>query len=359
MHALQVRHLSKRFDRVVACRDISFQVAEGGRHAIVGANGAGKSTLLRLIAGLEAPDAGSVWIDGRDVSRLKPAERGVAYVSQDYPLYPQLSVEQNLAAALQPLSLPREILEQRIASVADWFQLAGLERRRPDQLSGGQAQRVALAKALVRQPRLLLLDEPLSQLDSLRRPQLRGLLRELTTHFQTALLLVTHDATEALQVVSHLTVLDGGSVVQTGSADEVYRFPRSGLSAELLSPFGINWLPLSWLIGRWPKVRERLCAHPALHESCVGLRPEDIRFAASDGATPREGETDRSYSITLTARVTGVQSLGFAKLYEVDCAGQAMRVLCARTGNGTLAGDDPVELLIEFDRLLLGGGDSG
>ena len=173
MPAIELRGIFKRFGDVAAVAGVDLQLVAGQRLALLGRSGAGKTSLLRIVAGLEPPDAGSVWLAGRDATRLAPNARDLAYLTQDYALYPQMSVYRNLEAGLASLRLSSQIREERIQETLDWFHLADLRNRLPSELSGGQAQRVAFAKAVVRQPGILLLDEPLSQVDARLRAQTR------------------------------------------------------------------------------------------------------------------------------------------------------------------------------------------
>ena len=204
---IALRNVSKHFGKTPALVNVDLEIPIGKRVVVVGGSGAGKTTLLRVLAGLEAPDSGAVFSGEVDITRVAPHQRGIAILSQDYAIYPHLTVEKNLLTALEPLKLSASEREERITSALRWFELTELRARRPAQLSGGQLQRAALAKALVRRPQLLLLDEPLSQLDVALREQGRALLESLSSEFGTTLVMVTHDPFDALRMADVLVVI--------------------------------------------------------------------------------------------------------------------------------------------------------
>ena len=232
--SLRLSHLSKRFGDIIAVDTVSLQLADGERVALLGPSGCGKSTLLRLVAGLERPDAGDVSMDGRDITRLPPQRRATGMVFQDFALFPHLDVGGNVGFALVEAGWPRERVAARVAELLELVSLSGLERRRVFELSGGQQQRVALARALADSPSLLLLDEPLSNLD----PELRGALqlelRELLDDLNIAVIYVTHDQDEAFAVAPRVVVMRRGRIVQDGGSTELLRNPRDPWTATFL-----------------------------------------------------------------------------------------------------------------------------
>ncbi|HOW65238.1 MAG TPA: ABC transporter ATP-binding protein [Candidatus Paceibacterota bacterium] len=223
---------TKRFDNgPMICVEALRTSEKGGVTVLFGASGAGKTTVLRCLAGLEKPDEGlirfgdEVWFEASRKHSLPARLRHVGFVPQDYGLFPHLSVEQNIAYGLHGLALADR--RRLVAEILDWMGLAGMEKRLPGELSGGQQQRIALARALVRRPRLLLLDEPLSALDAPMRVRLRGELRGLLIRFNVPTLLVTHDRQEALALGDHLVVMHEGRVVQQGAVPEIFSRPSS------------------------------------------------------------------------------------------------------------------------------------
>lgn len=214
--------------------DVALSVDEGRSLAVVGASGSGKTTLLRVLAGLETSHAGRVWVAGREVTGLEPHERGMAMLSQEADLFDDLNVRQNIAFGLAATGLPRSQWEERVEVMVLRLGLVGLEHRWPHQLSGGQRRRVGLARALVVQPKVLLLDEPLVGLDDAMRLQFAILLRQQQRRFGTTVVHVTHDQQEALSSGDRLAVMQHGRVVQQGSAQEVHARPSTTQVAAFL-----------------------------------------------------------------------------------------------------------------------------
>ena len=227
MQSITLTGVSKSFGKVHALAEVNLEIQAGKRLVLVGGSGAGKTTLLRILAGLESPDQGAIYCGDIDITLIPAHQRGIGMLSQDYAIYPHLSVERNLLAALEPLRLPAKDRRERIEEALSWFELMPLKDRRPAQLSGGQMQRAALAKALVRRPQMLVLDEPLSQLDPALREHSRELILSLTQQFGITLVMVTHDALDALRLADRLAVLESGKLVQFDSPQAVYSRPNS------------------------------------------------------------------------------------------------------------------------------------
>ncbi len=287
MPSINLKGISKHFGKVRALEDIDLEIEAGKRLVLVGGSGAGKTTLLRILAGLEAPDRGSIYCGDTNITRVPAHQRGIAMLSQDYAIYPHLTVERNLLAALEPLRMGAHDRGERIESALRWFELFPLRDRRPAQLSGGQMQRAALAKALVRRPQMLVLDEPLSQLDPALREQSRELILSMTEQFGTTLLMVTHDSLDAMRLADCLAVLESGKLVQIDLPQVVYGRPKSRSIAEILSPFGINQIG-------------QLC-----------FRPESAILVSSLNACE---QTD----VIFEGVVNQLQFLGFATLAMID-----------------------------------------
>ncbi|ULH15450.1 ABC transporter ATP-binding protein [Deinococcus sp. KNUC1210] len=234
MSALALEQLDKLYPGTPAVQDVTFSLGAGETLALLGPSGCGKSTLLRLIAGLERPDSGRVLMAGTDVTALPPERRNLSLVFQDYALFPHLSVLDNAAYGPRQRGIPRAQATAQAREALALVGLQGLEQRRIHALSGGQAQRVALARALAVQPRLLLLDEPLSNLDEQLRARLRGDLRSLFSGLGAAVLLVTHDQREALALASRVALMRAGRLVQLGPTSEVFARPSTAWAAEFL-----------------------------------------------------------------------------------------------------------------------------
>jgi ABC-type Fe3+/spermidine/putrescine transport system ATPase subunit len=224
---LQLEGLVKRFDGVVAVDRLSLSLAQGEMLALLGPSGSGKTTTLRLLAGFETPDSGRVLVDGEDVTRVEPVTRRFGMVFQHYALFPHLDVGENVAFGLQSLGVRGRDLAERGARALELVDLAGYAQRRIGQLSGGQQQRVALARALAPEPRVLLLDEPLSNLDPTLRERTRHEIRELIHRVGITTVLVTHEQDEAFELGDRVAVLRGGRLEQVGTPDELYTAPAN------------------------------------------------------------------------------------------------------------------------------------
>ena len=239
MSYVEIRGLSKRFDRTVVFEDIDLDVDEGKICVLVGPSGCGKTTLLRAVAGLATPDTGAISIDGRDVTAVEAKHRGVGMVFQHYALFPNMTVEQNLAFGLQQKKLPKVEVAERVAAIIKVMDLEQRAKARPAALSGGQRQRVALARALVLQPKLLLLDEPLSALDAQIRKRLRDELKRLQQEFGFTAIFVTHDQEEAMMLGDVVAIMQSGHFSQIGPPAEIYNRPASLAVAEFIGDFNI------------------------------------------------------------------------------------------------------------------------
>jgi ABC-type sugar transport system ATPase subunit len=241
---IELRQLAKSFPGgTKALEPLDLTVAAGELLVVLGPSGSGKTTLLRLIAGLDSPSSGSVWIEGRDVMRVPPHRRDVAMVFQSPALYPHLSVYQNLESALRRRGIPRQQAKARISTVAGLLEIDKLLSRRPAALSGGERQRVALGKALVREPRVILLDEPFSGLDAPLRADLRRALVVLHRRLETTLVHVTHDQAEALLLGDRVAVLHQGRLLQCGTPRDVYDHPADRFVATFVGSPPMNIIP--------------------------------------------------------------------------------------------------------------------
>lgn len=235
---LELRHLTKHFGAHCAVDDVSLEVPSGGFYSLLGPSGCGKTTTLRLIAGFEQPDSGEVLLSGERVETRRPYERNVSTVFQNYALFPHLSVRANVGFGLQQRS--ERQTAARVDRILEVLGLASMRDRFPSQLSGGERQRTALARSLVLEPRLLLLDEPLAALDENLRRQMRLELKDLQRRVGIAFLMVTHDREEALSLSDRITVMNCGRIEQTGTPEEVYLKPGTRFVAGFLG--ALNWI---------------------------------------------------------------------------------------------------------------------
>jgi sulfate transport system ATP-binding protein len=234
--AIEVRRASKRFGDFVALEDVSVTVPDGALTALLGPSGSGKSTLLRVIAGLETPDSGEVLLGERDVTGAPARSRGVGFVFQHYAPFKHMSVFDNVAFGLSVRRRPKQEIRERVHELLALVRLEGLANRYPSQLSGGQLQRMALARALAVRPRVLLLDEPFGALDAQVRAELREWLRRLHEEIHVTTIFVTHDQEEAMEVAEQIVVMNAGRIEQAGSPSELYESPRNEFVMSFVGP---------------------------------------------------------------------------------------------------------------------------
>jgi sulfate/thiosulfate transport system ATP-binding protein len=234
--AIETRNVTKRFGDFVALDDVSITAESGSLTALLGPSGSGKSTLLRVIAGLEIPDSGDVFISGKEATAVAPQKRGVGFVFQHYAPFKHMTVRENVAFALKIRRRPKAEIRARVDELLRLVQLTGLDRRYPAQLSGGQRQRMALARALAPEPEVLLLDEPFGALDARVRKELRMWLRRLHEETHTTTILVTHDQEEAMEVADEVVLMAKGRVEQVGPPSELYERPANEFVMSFVGP---------------------------------------------------------------------------------------------------------------------------
>ena len=231
---IRLEQVTKSFGGFVAVDSVSLKIYKGELFCLLGGSGCGKSTLLRMLAGFEEPTSGKIFIDGVDVAGIPPYERPVNMMFQSYALFPHMSVEQNIAFGLKQERLPRQEIDSRVEEVLELVQLLPFAKRKPHQLSGGQRQRVALARSLVKRPKLLLLDEPLGALDKKLREQTQFELVNIQESVGITFVVVTHDQEEAMTLSSRIGVMDQGKIVQIGPPSEIYEYPGSRFVADFI-----------------------------------------------------------------------------------------------------------------------------
>ncbi len=234
--AIEARDISKRFGDFTALQDVCLRVDDGALTALLGPSGSGKSTLLRIIAGLESPDSGSVWIGEQNVTTSAARTRGVGFVFQNYAPFKHMTVADNVAFGLKVRRRPKPEIKARVEELLALVRLDGLAERYPSQLSGGQQQRMALARALAPQPQVLLLDEPFGALDAQVRSELREWLRRLHEEVHVTTIFVTHDQEEAMEVAEQIVVMNAGRIEQAGVPRELYEAPRNEFVMSFVGP---------------------------------------------------------------------------------------------------------------------------
>ena len=234
--AISLQRLTKQFGDFVALDDVSLEIRDGSLTALLGPSGSGKTTLLRIIAGLDVPDTGVVWLDDRDVTRIPPQDRGIGFVFQHYAPFKHMTVWDNVAFGLTIRKQPKDQIRRTVGDLLELVQIAHLGDRYPAQLSGGQRQRMALARALAIKPSVLLLDEPFGALDARVRKELRVWLRRLHDELHVTTVFVTHDQEEAMDVADHIVVMDLGRIEQQGSARDLYEHPANEFVMSFIGP---------------------------------------------------------------------------------------------------------------------------
>ena len=236
---VELVRVSKFFGDFKAVDDVSLKIYRGEIFCLLGASGCGKTTLLRMLGGFESPSSGRIYIDGEDMSGVPPYERPVNMMFQSYALFPHMTVEQNVAFGLKQDRVPKAAIRERVAAMLDLVKLGEYAKRKPSQLSGGQRQRVALARSLVKRPKLLLLDEPLGALDKKLREHTQFELIGLQHQLGVTFLVVTHDQEEAMTLASRIAVMDHGEIAQAGTPTEIYEFPSSKFVADFVGSVNI------------------------------------------------------------------------------------------------------------------------
>ena len=230
--SLELKEIKKSFTEGEAVLDnISLEISKGEFITLLGSSGCGKTTTLRIIAGLEQPDAGSVWLDGREVTGLEPNQRDVNTVFQNYALFPHMNVAENIGYGLKLKKVPKSEIRKKVSQMLELVQLEGYEKRKPSELSGGQKQRVAIARALVNNPKVLLLDEPLGALDLQLRRAMQIELKHLQKNLGSTFIYITHDQEEAINMSDRIAVMKDGRIEQIGTPDEIYNHPKTSYVA--------------------------------------------------------------------------------------------------------------------------------
>jgi len=340
MAFLEIGGIRKRFGAQVVLDGIDVSIDEGETLVLLGASGSGKTTLLRILAGFESPDEGSVRLGSEDVGRLSPARRNFGMVFQHYALFPHLTVSENVAFGLAARRLPEAEVKPRVGEMLELVELSGLEDRGIHEISGGQQQRVALARALAPSPRVMLLDEPLSNLDPTLRERTRRQLRQVLQRVGITAVWVTHEQQEAFDVGDRIALLDGGQLQQHGTAADLYARPATAFVADFVGQAG-------WVSARWAGagavdlgggVVWSATSAPGAREASaldVLLRPEDLELVGQGSGV-------------LPGTVRGVRFVGHAHHVEVELsAGPGILVAC---GVSPPAIGDPVGVAPRSDR---------
>ncbi|WP_369310649.1 ferric ABC transporter ATP-binding protein [Providencia rettgeri] len=310
---VELKNVTKRFGTNTVIDDLSLSIPQGSMVTLLGPSGCGKTTVLRLVAGLEKPTEGRIFIDGEDVTDRSIQQRDICMVFQSYALFPHMSLGDNVGYGLKMLGLPKAEIKKRVDEALELVDLAGFADRFVDQISGGQQQRVALARALILKPKVLLFDEPLSNLDANLRRSMREKIRELQQQFNITSLYVTHDQSEAFAVSDMVLVMNKGKIMQLGSPQELYRQPASKFMASFMGD--ANIFPATLTVDsvdifnyRLPRPAQITTAQTQV---TVGVRPEAITLSTQGDDSQR-------------CTITHVAYMGPQYEVTVDWHGQSM-----------------------------------
>ncbi len=330
MAGIQFQSIRKIFGKTIAANDVSLEIKNGEFMVLLGPSGCGKTTLLRCLAGLERVDGGRVFIGDRDVTDLAPRDRKIAMVFQSYAVFPHLTVFDNIAFGLQMQNRPRDEIKRRVEESARMLELSDYLKRYPAQLSGGQRQRVAVARAIVMQAAVLLMDEPLSNLDALLRLQMRAELKRLHSDIKATTIYVTHDQVEALSLGDRIAVMQNGRIVQCDAPMNIYDYPANKFVGGFIGTPPMNFLPGVVRVNDGKPVavvgESQIAPSAALASALsakngqpilLGIRPENLALAPSQQAN------------TIRARVRVVEPLGSHKLLTMQVGSEISKVSVA------------------------------
>jgi multiple sugar transport system ATP-binding protein len=313
--------LNKHFGTIQALKDVSFNILNQEFVTLLGPTGAGKTTTLRCLVGLETPDKGEVFVDDMNYTLLPPGQRNMAFVSQHYALYPHMTVYKNMQFPLNKTNLTSAEKKARIAKIADLLHIEPLLNRYPSKLSGGEMQRVVIGRAMVRDPSVFLMDEPLSNLDAKLREELRFELKRMQKEAGATTLYVTHDQIEAMSMSDRVVVLNKGEIQQIGTPSEIYTYPANILVASIVGSPSMNLIPVAVENGKFrvlsnghssivPEVYDGILSSGKYK---LGIRPEDISIVPDD--TPN----------SLPADAYLIEAFGYEKLVEINMGNMRLR----------------------------------
>ncbi|MDR1334674.1 MAG: ABC transporter ATP-binding protein [Holosporaceae bacterium] len=354
MASITLKNVRKSYKDSEIIKGIDLSMEDGECTVLVGPSGCGKSTVLRLICGLEDIDSGEIYIGNRFVNDVPPASRGIAMVFQSYALYPHMTVFENMAFALQVRKLKKSEIEERVISTAKILKIDHLLHRRPKELSGGQRQRVAIGRAIVRKPYAFLFDEPLSNLDSALRCQMRYELAKLKAQLKTTMVYVTHDQSEAMTLADKIVVMRDGLIEQVGTAMQLYNTPANTFVARFIGSCRMNIFPVSFVECRknipvFKMPNDELICGPSVEgvifdKNCcyhLGIRPEDVDIMESAIAS------DMHVDNQLQGTVVVSENLGGEGYIHVSLKNGLMISLKAKKTISEKSGDD---IFMRFER---------
>ncbi|RLF04888.1 MAG: sugar ABC transporter ATP-binding protein [Thermoprotei archaeon] len=354
MARVVLKNVTKKFGRIIAVNKINLQVNDGEFMVLLGPSGCGKTTTLRLIAGLEYPDEGEIYIGDKLVNDVPPKDRDVAMVFQSYALYPHMKVYDNIAFPLKLRKLPKREIDRKVREVAKLLQISDLLDRKPAQLSGGQQQRVALARAIVREPKVFLMDEPLSNLDAKLRVYMRAELKKLQKELKITTIYVTHDQVEAMTMADRIAVMNNGEIQQVGTPMEIYEKPKNLFVAGFIGSPPMNFMDGTLLVKgdeavvevddlviKLPKALAGLFkGFPVETKVILGIRPKDVIVSKA----PLKGQ------VNVQAEVYVVEPLGSETIVNFKVGD---RILKAKTTKVDVMPGDEVYVSFAPDKLYI------
>jgi multiple sugar transport system ATP-binding protein len=333
MAEIRIRNVAKSFGSFTALHAIDLTIRDQEFMVLLGASGCGKTTLLRIIAGLETPSQGEVWIGDRRVDGLPPRARGISMVFQNYAVFPHLTVFENIAFGLRMARTPQKDVERRVTRTAELMHIGQLLKRYSGQLSGGQRQRVAVARALAMEPDVILMDEPLSNLDALLRLEMRAELKGVLAASRTTTIYVTHDQVEAMSLADRIAIMNGGYIVQADVPTEIYRNPAARFVGSFIGNPPMNFLPARRANGGWSVAGLTLPGPAGGERLEFAVRPEDV--APGEGGLPAE--------------VRVVEPLGAHTLVTTEVGGSLFRAVL--DSDLTVRPGDRLSLVPKPDRI--------
>jgi multiple sugar transport system ATP-binding protein len=356
---LELRELTRTFDTKVAVDRIDLSLSEGEFFVLLGPSGCGKTTTLRLVAGLDRPTRGEIVLDGQNLAGLSPRDRNVAMVFQDHTLYPHMRIEENLGFSLKMQGVGRTEIKARVSEAAERLGLGPKLKLWPHHLSGGEAQRVALGKALMCRPSLLLLDEPLSNLDLPLRRKLREEIRTLQRKNGTTTIHVTHDQNEAMALGDRIGIMSEGRLLQVGTPKEIYEEPNCLFSATFLGAPAINLVPCSILPEqgtiRWP-LGDAAIPVPGWASRIKGEFPDEVWAAFRPEDILVSTRSEKPFDVQ--GDVDFLQDMGYEVRLFVSCGEHTLRVRCAPL-SGEIRQGTTVYLKINTEKIFLFRKDTG
>lgn len=327
MASVEVKNLSHSFGKHKALDNVSIRFDDGGFYALLGPSGSGKTTLLRMIAGFDFPNAGQINIDGESVESVPVEKRCIGMMFQNYALFPNMTVFDNIAFGLQVRGRPKSEIREKVYAALDLIKLGTLDKRKPHQLSGGQRQRVALARAFVINPKLLLLDEPLGALDKALRIDMQGELKRIQREIGITTIFVTHDQEEALTMADRVGILKDGKLIEEGKPEDLYNRPKTLFAATFLGDANIlsgTWSGKSMVMNNGTKI---LLTGAEGQQSSTpiqcAVRPERMQLEAGNVTAEN----------ALTGKIVKKMFSGVTSRFHIETLGQEIRVIVANAGN--------------------------